>query len=240
MTHGPRPLDGCSALVTGASRGIGRATARKLSRAGARVFLLARSREALDELARETGGTVLVADVSDDASVVRAADELHERLSGPPDVVVSAAGVFSLSPFVETEPAEVERSLEVNLMGTFRILRQLLPGMVERGSGRIVNVGSVAGRKALPGNAAYSASKYGLRGMHEVLVEELRGTGVVATLLEPSATDTSLWDPLEPDRAPDLPDRAQMLSPESVAEAVVFVVSRPPEVQIPLLQIERA
>lgn len=238
--EGPASLEGCSALVTGASRGIGRATARELARAGARVFLLSRSRKALEELAGEIGGTVVVADVAEEGSVVRATDALQEELEGPPEVVVNAAGVFSLSPFAETDPAEVERNLEVNLTGTFRVIRQLLPGMLRRGDGRIVNVGSVAGRKPLPGNAAYSASKYGLRGMHEVLLEELRGTGVRATLLEPAATDTSIWDRMDPDADPDLPDRRAMLSPERVAEAVLFVATRPPEVQIPLLQIERA
>jgi NADP-dependent 3-hydroxy acid dehydrogenase YdfG len=118
-------------------------------------------------------------------------------------------------------------------------MRALLPAFLERGSGHIVNVGSVAGRRALPGNAAYGASMAGLRGLHEVLVEELRGTGVAATLLEPSATDTMLWDPLEPDARPDLPDRARMLQAEDVAAAVRFLLSRPAHVRIPLMQIER-
>ena len=112
--------------------------------------------------------------------------------------------------------------------------------MLERRGGLIVNVGSVAGRKAFPGNAAYSASKFGLRGFHEVLLEEVRGTGVRATLVEPAATDTPLWDPLDPDSDPGLPDRAAMLSPDDVAEAVLFVATRPESVRIPFLSIERA
>jgi NADP-dependent 3-hydroxy acid dehydrogenase YdfG len=112
--------------------------------------------------------------------------------------------------------------------------------MLERGDGLIVNVGSVAGRKAFPGNAAYSASKFGVRGFHEVLLEETRGTGVRATLLEPAATDTSLWDALDPDADPGLPNRDAMLTPDDVAEAVLFVATRPPHVRIPVLQIERA
>src|SRR5690606_29080118 len=122
----------------------------------------------------------------------------------------------------------------------FLVIRALLPAMRERGEGLIVNVGSVAGRRALAGNGAYGASKFGLRGLHEVLVEEIRGTGVRATLVEPAATDTPLWDPLDPDTDPNLPGRADMLRPEDVAEAVVFVATRPPQVRIPLLQIERA
>jgi NADP-dependent 3-hydroxy acid dehydrogenase YdfG len=97
----------------------------------------------------------------------------------------------------------------------------------------------VAGRKAFPGNAAYSASKFGVRGFHEVLLEELRGTGVRATLVEPAATDTPIWDPMDPDADPNLPPREAMLRPEDVAEAVSFVVTRPEGVQIPFLPIER-
>jgi NADP-dependent 3-hydroxy acid dehydrogenase YdfG len=97
----------------------------------------------------------------------------------------------------------------------------------------------VAGRRAFPANGAYSASKYGQRGMHEVLAEELRGSGLRATLVEPAATDTPLWDALDPDADPNLPGRDAMLRPVDVAEAVVFAVTRPPHVRIPLLQIER-
>ena len=111
--------------------------------------------------------------------------------------------------------------------------------MLERGRGTIVNVGSVASRKAFPGNAAYSASKFGLRGFHEVLLEEIRGTGVTASLVEPAATDTPLWDPLDPDADPALPDRAQMLTADDVAQAILFVVTRADGVAIPSMQVER-
>jgi NADP-dependent 3-hydroxy acid dehydrogenase YdfG len=112
--------------------------------------------------------------------------------------------------------------------------------MLERGDGLFVNVGSVAGRKAFPGNGSYSASKFGLRGFHEVLLEEIRGTGVRATLLEPAPTDTPLWDEVDRKANPGLPDSSAMLDPDDVADAVLFVATRPPTVRIPLLQIERA
>ena len=108
-----------------------------------------------------------------------------------------------------------------------------------RGSGSHVLVGSVADAQGFSGNSAYAASKYGVRGLHEVLAEELRGTGVRATLVEPAATDTPAWDPYDPDHRPDLPDRAQMLAPADVAEAVLFAATRPPGVRLPLLRIER-
>jgi NADP-dependent 3-hydroxy acid dehydrogenase YdfG len=235
-----QPLRGRTALVTGASRGIGARVAERLAQAGARVWLMARSEGALAEVAARTGGTPLVADLTDEAAVWDVLDRLQDELGGPPDLVVSAAGVFALAPVAKESVKSWDDHLAVNLRGAFLVTRALLPAMLERGGGLIVNVGSVAGRKAFPENAAYSASKFGLRGFHEVLLEEVRGTGVRATLLEPGATDTPLWDPLDPDSDPGLPDRAAMLSSDDVAEAVLFVATRPESVRIPFLQIERA
>ena len=233
-------LRGQTALVTGASRGIGARVAETLAEAGARVWLMARSEALIREHARRLGGVALVADLTDETAVWNALDGLQDELGGPPSLVVNAAGVFGLSAVARTSVKDFDDHLDVNLRGTFLVVRSLLPAMLERGDGLIVNVGSVAGRKAFPGNAAYSAAKFGLRGFHEVLLEEIRGTGVRATLLEPAATDTPLWDPLDPDTDPGLPDRASMLSPDDVAEAILFVATRPPLVRIPVLQIERA
>lgn len=233
-------LSGHTALVTGASRGIGARVAETLAEAGARVWLMARSEALIREQAARLGGSALAVDVTDEEAVWHAMDGLQEELGGPPSLVVNAAGVFGLSAVARTSVKDFDDHLAVNLRGTFLVVRALLPDMLERGSGLIVNVGSVAGRKAFPGNAAYSASKFGLRGFHEVLLEEVRGTGVRATLLEPAATDTPLWDPLDPDADPGLPGRDAMLSPDDVAEAVFFVATRPPHVRIPVLQIERA
>lgn len=236
---GERPLEGSLALVTGASRGIGAACARALAGAGARTRLLARNLDRLEALADEVGGRPLPADLTDAGSVERAVSELRDH-GGVPDVVVNAAGVFDLAPLAETDLETLDRNLDVNLRGAFVLVRAVLPGMLERGSGLIVSVGSVSGRKAFPGNAAYSASKYGLRGMHEVLLEELRGTGVRATLLEPAAVDTPIWDPVGPDERDDVPPRSAMLEPGAVAEAALFAATRPADVQIPVLPIEAA
>jgi NADP-dependent 3-hydroxy acid dehydrogenase YdfG len=92
----------------------------------------------------------------------------------------------------------------------------------------------------MAGNGAYGASKFGLRGLHQVLAEEVRGTGVRATLVEPSATDTPLWDPLDPDSRADLPSRSSMLSPDDIARAVVFALVQPAEVELSLLAIRSA
>ena len=100
-----------------------------------------------------------------------------------------------------------------------------------------MNIGSIAGRKAFPGNAAYSASKFGLRGLHEVLVEELRGSGVRVSWIEPSAVDTPLWAEFDPDAPGDLPSRGEMLVPAAVADAILFVVTRPSDVVVEELAI---
>jgi len=231
-------LSGASVLVTGATGGIGRAVAERLAAEGARLHVLSRTADALAPLARGSGERAWTADLSDDADVWLALDELQDLLGGPPHAVVNAAGSFDLAAFQRTSVEMFDRNLQVNLRGPFLVVRALLPAMLERRSGRIVNIGSVAGRRALPGNAAYGASKFGLRGLHEVLVEELRGTGVAATLIEPAATNTALWDPLHPDERDDLPSRSAMLRPDEVAEAVLFALTRPADVRVPLIQIE--
>lgn len=236
----PTSLEGSVAAVTGASRGIGRAVALRLAAAGVRVAVLARSAGELSRLAEEIDGWAIPCDVTDAEALGRAALEVREKAGRAPEIVVAAAGVFHLAPADDTPLEVLDLNLDVNLRGGILTVRAFLPHMKEEGRGTLVQVGSVAGRKAFPGNAAYSASKFGLRGFHQVLLEELRGTGLRATLLEPAATDTSIWDPMDPDGTPELPDRAAMLAPHEVAEAVHFVVSRPAGVQIPFLPVERS
>ena len=233
------PLEGRSALVTGATRGLGAAVARRLARAGAELHLLARSVGALEGMARELRAHAWPADLEDDEALEGVLLQMVEALGEAPDLVVNAAGVFDLASFTETPVAMFDRALAANLRGPFLVIRALLPAMLERGSGVIVTIGSVAGHKVFPGNAAYSASKFGVRGMHGVLAEEIRGTGVRATLVEPGPTDTSIWDAYRPDERPDLPDRAAMLAADDVAEAVLFAVTRPPGVTLPLLRMQR-
>jgi NADP-dependent 3-hydroxy acid dehydrogenase YdfG len=233
-------LAGRSVLVTGASRGIGRATAIAFAESSARVFGLARSEGALRELQRDAGVVPVPVDLTDDVSVWSALDELMDSLGGPPDVVVNAAGVFGIESCQSETVKSFDLNYAVNLRAPFLIMRIVLPGMVSRGSGLIVNVGSVAGRKAYPGNAAYSASKYGLRGLHEVVLEEIRGTGVRATLVEPAATDTPIWDPLDPDSSDVLPNRSDMLDPTDVARCVLFAATSPDGVTLPVIQVERS
>ena len=112
--------------------------------------------------------------------------------------------------------------------------------MRARGSGDIVSVGSIADHTIFPGNAAYGASKHGLRALHEVLRMELRGTGVRATLVSPGPVDTSIWDDIDPDSRDGFTPRAKMLKPNAVADAVMFAVSQPPDVDIDLIRLSRS
>ncbi len=233
MTRTERePLSGQRIVITGATSGIGRAVADRLARVGAKLILVARRADPLAEAAGRLGGTAVAGDLTDAAFQERLAAVIEEEWSEAPDVLINNAGAFALAAFGETDPAVFERLIAVNLRGPFELTRLCLPGMLSRGSGHIVNIGSIAGRKAFPGNAAYSASKYGLRGLHEVLVEELRGTGVRSTWIEPSAVNTPLWDAIDPDAREDLPSRADMLPPEAVADAVSFAIAQPSSVAV--------
>ncbi|HET7462315.1 MAG TPA: SDR family oxidoreductase [Longimicrobium sp.] len=233
-------LAGKTVVVTGASRGIGLSVARMMVRAGAWVGMVARGGEALHAAAAEAGGHAIPGDVGEAAGVHTIATYVTELLGDAPDILVSSAGAFSLAPVAETDPADFDRQLAVNLRGPFLLVRAFLPLMLRRGSGHLVHIGSVAGRVAFPENGAYAASKFGLRGLHEVLLQEIRGTGVRATLVEPAATDTALWDAIDPDARPGLPPRAAMLRADDVARVVLFAATQPRHVQIPTIAVEAA
>ncbi|HXY18595.1 MAG TPA: SDR family oxidoreductase [Gemmatimonadales bacterium] len=226
------PLVGQTAVVSGASRGIGLAIAEELQAAGAHVVRLARSLADAESERR----TDLRCDVSDPAAVARVARRVLET-RGAPDVLVNAAGVFVVASLPETTPEQFGAQLAGNLVAPFLVTRAFVPAMVKRGRGLVVTIGSVADHHAFSGNAAYGAAKTGLRGLHEVLRTELRGSGVRATLVSPGPVDTPIWDPVDPDRRPGFTKRAQMLKPEDVAEAVLFVATRRAEVAIPELRL---
>jgi NADP-dependent 3-hydroxy acid dehydrogenase YdfG len=231
-------LSGLRVVVTGASGGIGRAIARRLGREGADLLLVARRAGPLEAVAAEVGGSALAADVAEPDEVERVRG--RAEAGGAVHVVVNAAGAFDLAPVAETRPDMFQRMVRGNLIGPFLVARAFLPGMLSAGRGHIVTVGSVAGRVAFPGNGAYSASKFGVRGLHAVLDQELKGTGVRATLVEPAATNTALWDPLDPDADPALPGRDSMLPADAVADAVHYAITRPPEVRIPSVAVQRS
>ena len=180
------PLEGKTAVVTGASSGIGRATAIALSRAGARVGLVARREDRLKELQHELGDTALAvpADVTDYAAAAQAIATVEEHL-GPVDILVNVAGVMLPAPIAEADPADWDRMVQVNLMGALYGTRAVLPGMQERGSGHIVNLTSTSGRTHQPNFAVYAASKHALGAFTNVLRKEVHPQRIRVTLFEP-------------------------------------------------------
>jgi NAD(P)-dependent dehydrogenase (short-subunit alcohol dehydrogenase family) len=225
-------LAGRVAVVTGASRGIGAACAEALAGAGATVVRVARS------LAARVDGPYrdLPCDLADPAAVAAMAERVLAEI-GVPDVLVNNAGTFAPAPFEAVDPADFQRQLAVNLVGPFAVARGLLPAMRAGGGGLLVTIGSVSDHVAFPENTVYSAAKFGVRGLHETLAVEYAGSGVRCTLVSPGATDTALWDPIDPDNRPGFLPRRAMLRPADVAEAVLFVATRPPHVRIDWLRL---
>ena len=230
-------LTGRTALVTGASRGIGLAVARALAGAGARVTMVARDVKQLEVAARGLDGCVVSCDVGDARSVERAIADVAARTGGAPDILVNNAGLFELARVEDTTVEAFEAALDVNLVGPFRLIRAFLPAMRARSRGDIVSIGSVADHLIFPENGAYAASKHGLRALHEVLRTELRGSGVRVTLVSPGPVDTTLWDAIDPDSRAGFTPRARMLAPEAVAAAVLYAVSQPPNVNVDLVRL---
>ncbi|MGQ0767347.1 MAG: SDR family oxidoreductase [Gemmatimonadota bacterium] len=236
------PVPGPTALVTGATRGIGLATTRVLRQAGFRVLMLARDEARLREAASEAGpgsSIVLPCDLSRHDDIDRVIAAMTDQL-GVPEVVVNNAGSFPLGAVGETTPAEFERAFELNTFGPWRLLHSLVPLFRRRGAGHIVTVGSVADRVAYSENAAYAATKFAMRAVHEVLRIELKGSGVRATLVSPGPVDTAIWDPVLSTPRPGFPSRTEMLRPADVAEAIAWTISRPPHVNIDELRLSRA
>ena len=176
-----------TAVVTGASRGIGLAVAQSLAPRGWRVAMVARGGAALSDAAHAIGGNALPlrCDVRDRTALRELTDRVLETFGGAPDVLVNSAGVFAIAPMRTIEPETFEQAIDANLVAPFRLIRAFLPAMLERGSGHVVSIGSIADHVGLPGNSGYAASKFGLRGLHEVLRAELVGTGVRSTLVSP-------------------------------------------------------
>ncbi|MGH7524340.1 MAG: SDR family oxidoreductase [Gemmatimonadales bacterium] len=231
MTEPARSLADRTLLVTGASRGIGAAVAASAASLGARVIRVARSDLPALDLAIDLRADL--ADSREREAALRQITAVH----GVPDVIVSNAGSFLLAPLEETSDALLREQLAINLEATFAVARHFLPAMRQRGTGVHIIVGSVADHRPFPENAAYAASKYGARGLHEVLVEEYRASGVRCCLISPGPTDTSAWDPVDPDHHEGLTPRREMLRPTDVAAAVIYAATAPPHVHIESIRL---
>jgi len=218
-------LQGKVALITGASGGIGAAVARKLHEASASVGLLSRRGEDLG-LERSIG---LRCDVRDRAGVATAADVVVERF-GRLDIVVANAGVGAYGSFLELDPEQLEAMIDVNLKGTLYTAAATLPHLISAGEGDFVSLASVAGLRALPGEAVYNASKFGQVGFTRALDHELRERGVRASCICPGGVRTDFAIGRGRERGD--PELGGMLTADEVADVVLFTVSRPRRMRI--------
>jgi NADP-dependent 3-hydroxy acid dehydrogenase YdfG len=235
-------LKGCTAVVTGASRGIGAGIATALAEEGVRVALLARNEAKLRDLSKTLKDSLVVTcDVTKPQDVDRATTKIAAEFGGGPDILVNNAGIFGMSVVEDTSTEFFIDTIGTNLIGPFLFVRSFAGEMKKRGKGHIVTIGSVADRTIYTGNAAYSAAKFGIRAVHEVLRAELRGTGVRTTLISPAATDTAIWDSVDLTDAAGRPaTKGPMLDPDDVVRAVLFALTQPERVNIDELRLSHS
>jgi NADP-dependent 3-hydroxy acid dehydrogenase YdfG len=242
MTSHSPALSGRSAVVTGASRGIGAGIASALGDQGVRVVMLARTEAKLKEQSDRIPGSIpIVCDVTDAKAVDRAAKRIARHLGGAPDILVNNAGIFRVSIVEETTPESFVEIIDTNLVAPFVLARTFLAEMKRRKSGHIVTIGSLSDRTIFTGNAAYSAAKFGVRALHEVMRAELRETGVRATLISPASTATDIWKDITlTDPAGTPRSERPMLGVEDVVAAVMFALVQPEKVNIDELRLSHS
>ncbi|WP_175638995.1 3-ketoacyl-ACP reductase [Metabacillus schmidteae] len=225
-------LKGKVALVTGAGKGIGRATAIALAHEGVNVALLARTEQDLVEVAKEIEAlgvktAYATADVSSIDDVNAAVEKLKTSL-GPVDILINNAGIGKFGKFLELEPEEWKKIIDVNLMGVYYVTRVVLPQLIDKNGGDIINISSTAGQKGAPVTSAYSASKFGVLGLTESLALEVRKHNIRVTALTPSTVATELaYKENLTDGNPE-----KVMQPEDLAEYMVAQLKLHPRIFI--------
>ena len=234
------PLDGTVALVTGASSGIGEATARALAARGAKVALAARRLERLERLASEIGGEghtalAIQSDIVDQEQAIAAVDRTVDEL-GRLDIVINNAGQMLLGPIEEAPTEEWDRMIDLNLKGLINTTHAALPHLLaaaedsQRGCADVVNISSVAGRIARSGSGVYNLTKHGVGAFSESFRQEFASRKVRSTIIEPGAVDTELSDHIRDGVREQVRKRftdMKMLEAADIADAIVYAVTRP-------------
>jgi NADP-dependent 3-hydroxy acid dehydrogenase YdfG len=234
------PLDGTVALVTGASSGIGEATARSLAAQGAKVAVAARRLERLERLAAEIGGEgrtalAIESDITEQEQAIAAVDRTVEEL-GRLDIVVNNAGQMLLGPIEDAPTEEWDRMIDLNLKGLINTTHAALPHLLEavesseRGCADVVNISSVAGRIARSGSGVYNLTKHGVGAFSESFRQEFAGRKIRSTIIEPGAVDTELSDHIRDGVREQVVKRfadIQMLQGADIADAIAYAVTRP-------------
>ena len=233
-------LQGKVALVTGASSGIGEATALALAGAGVSVAIGARRADKLEALAKKIDALgvqslVVELDVTDEDAAKAAVAKTRDELGGL-DILVNSAGLMLLGTIVDADTEDWRRMIDTNVLGLMYVTRAAVPGLVEQGSGTIINISSVAGRVARSGAGVYNASKWAVNAFSESLRQEITEKGVRITLIEPGAVQTELNDHITDEKAKkaseDNYNSMDSLQAEDIANAIVYAVTQPDRVAV--------
>jgi short-subunit dehydrogenase len=222
-------------LITGASSGIGALVAQLLAERGAIPVLTARSQGKMLELSASIRSehAVYEMDVTSEEQIREVVSQIHQRY-GKIDVLLNNAGFGEFVPFTEASISHFQQIMDVNYMGTVRCTHIVLPYMIQSGSGHIVNVASIAGKMATAKSTGYSASKHAVLGLTNALRQELRGTGVMVSAVNPGPIDTPFFDRADPTGTYVRNIRWFMMSPHKVAQAIISVIERrKPELDLP-------
>ncbi|WP_068777251.1 3-ketoacyl-ACP reductase [Paenibacillus sp. FJAT-26967] len=220
-----------TAIITGAGKGIGKAAAIALAKEGVHLGLLARSTSDLEALQQELSTTYGVkvhfasADISKSSEVNQAIQSLTDAL-GQVDILINNAGIAQFGTLLDMEQDEWERIIQVNLMGTYYVTRAVLPSMVKQNSGSIINVASTAGERGFATGSAYCASKFGVLGLTESVLQEVRKSNIRVTALTPSTVNTDLAT----NAGLKIGDEDRMMQPEDVAELILATLKLPARV----------
>ncbi|NMO95199.1 3-ketoacyl-ACP reductase [Paenibacillus lemnae] len=219
------------AIITGAGKGIGKAIAIALAKEGVHLGLIARTAEDLQSLGKflseeyDVKAIGATADISVESEVEAAYAVISQEL-GAVDILINNAGIAQFGNLLDMESAEWKKIVDINLMGTYHMLRTVLPGMVERGQGDVINISSTAGERGFATGSAYNASKFAVMGLTEAVLQEVRKHNIRVTALTPSTVNTDL----AVNNGLKIGDEEHMMQPEDVAELAVAALKLPSRV----------